>query len=376
MKCSIVGYGSVSAAGVSRQSLDWNARSGRICWKRDPTTGRAIFPVDELVPNAKIQSFTAGRAVDRAGELALYAAEQAVLEAGWSGKDFSILVGCSRGPTSSWESSYHKFLEEGRPPIRTSPNTTLGSLAFVLADYFETSQLTTGLSVTCSSGSHAILHGMAMLLSGMTDRVLVGGTEAPLTSFTLRQMEALRVYSDHAGSTGYPCRPLDTPSTGMALGEGAAFLALERTRNDGGLHIYGLGFAREGQQSSTGMSAEGEALQAAMRRATEQMSGMPDAILAHAPGTKVGDGSELSAIKKVFGAELPTITSLKWATGHTFGASGPLAVTSALRMLELGEVWQLPYQSPKQLQGLPRKILVNATGFGGNAISILLGRSG
>jgi 3-oxoacyl-(acyl-carrier-protein) synthase len=94
----------------------------------------------------------------------------------------------------------------------------------------------------------------------------------------------------------------------------------------------------------------------------------------HAPGTVKGDRSEYRAIQKVFGDSLPALTSNKWKIGHTLGASGLLSLELAVLMLEKQRFIGIPYleeyAAPKRL----RHILVNAVGFGGNAVSILLGR--
>ena len=322
-----------------------------------------------------IKRFTETRGVDRTTLLALHAAREAVSEAGWTeAADFSILVGCSRGPTLAWESAYTAFTEKGLPPLRTSPDTTLGSIGFALADYFGIAGLASSLSVTCSSGFHALVHGVALLQSGMAERVLVGGTEASLSEFTLRQMEVLRVYGNPPAGEAYACRPFASPASGMVIGEGAAFLALERSPTPGKPLITGLGFGREGGQGATGISREGRALQSTMRAATAS-SAVPDLIVAHAPGTRRGDQAERAALAAVFPNTEPAITSLKWATGHTFGASGPLALVAALQMMDVRQPISLPYGPPLN-DIAPKTALVNATGFGGNAVSVAVQAAG
>ena len=59
-----------------------------------------------------------------------------------------------------------------------------------------------------------------------------------------------------------------------------------------------------------------------------------DAIVMHAPGTIQGDKTEFEAIKKVFGNQLPLLTSNKWKVGHTFATSGLLSVELAILMLQ------------------------------------------
>ena len=371
MGCVVVGKGAVSAAGVDPEEQWETYIDQRPCWKEAPDSRLAIYPVIRLPQHAAIEAFTNRRRTDRAGLLALHAASQAVSEAGWAGMDFAILVGCSRGPTGSWEGSYDAFLANDTIPARTSPTTTLGSIGFTLAEYFGTRTLADSLSVTCSSGFHALLHGVALLQSGMVDRVLVGGTEAALTAFTLAQLRALRIYADTPGTAAkHACRPLATPPPGMVLGEGAAFLALERAAPSaaGGVNL-GIGFSQESGVSSTGITDQGLGLQRAMYRATREGSVVPDLLIAHAPGTPRGDAAEVAAVHALFSTAVP-MTSLKWATGHTFGASGPLGLVGAIQMLERQQGIGLPYADislPKRLHS----VLVNATGFGGNAVSVL-----
>lgn len=368
MRCSIVGAGSISAAGQSCTAAEQTYREGIARATRDEVTGLPVYQVRSLPANGEIRRFTEKRPIDRSTLLALHAATEAVEAAGWRERDFAILVGCSRGPTAAWEATYDEFTTTGEPPLRTSPLTTLGSIAFALADFFGTKAVSSGLSVTCSSGLHAVYHGMALLAAGLAERVLVGGTEAPLTPFTLRQMERLRVY---AAPGEFPCRPFADPPTGMVLGEGAGFLALERAADRGNYLIDGIGVARERHPSPTGISAKAKGLQAAMQSALRSGGDSPpDLVIAHAPGTRKGDAAERAAVREVLG-EAP-LTSLKWATGHTFGASGPLAVTAAISALERGAGFVAPYANDFLRPQLVRSVMVNATGFGGNAISLIV----
>ena len=100
-----------------------------------------------------------------------------------------------------------------------------------------------------------------------------------------------------------------------------------------------------------------------------------DSIIMHAPGTLKGDQSEYKAIKKLFGDKIPHLISTKYATGHSFGASGALSMELAILMLQHQEIIEFPYNSMPY--GKPKKlkyIMVNATGFGGNAVSIILSK--
>jgi 3-oxoacyl-(acyl-carrier-protein) synthase len=100
-----------------------------------------------------------------------------------------------------------------------------------------------------------------------------------------------------------------------------------------------------------------------------------DVVVMHAPGTLKGDHSEFEAIKKVFGSQLPALTGNKWKIGHTFGASGMLSLEMAVLMLREQQFFGTPFTTTAKPQERLNYILINAVGFGGNAVSILLSKS-
>jgi 3-oxoacyl-(acyl-carrier-protein) synthase len=120
------------------------------------------------------------------------------------------------------------------------------------------------------------------------------------------------------------------------------------------------------------ISAEADCLQKSMRMALNGIDMKAvDAVVMHAPGTVKGDSSELAAIKNIFGESLPLLTTNKWKVGHTFGASGILNLELAVMMLQHNRFIPSPFYPQTQNRDL-KKILVNAVGFGGNAVSILI----
>ncbi len=253
MIITVAGAGAVSAAGCS-PAAQWDTYvRGKTTWAWDLETGLPIYAIPRLPQVRAIKDFAAGRNTDRSSLLALHAARQAVEAAGWEGdRAFSIIVGCSRGPTLAWEDTFSSFKATGTPPLRSSPATTLGSIGFALADFFGLSGLASSLSVTCSSGFHALVHGIALLESGMAERVLVGGTEASLSPFTLRQMEVLRVYANPRISG-----TLRLPSTGgtgyrNGYGGGSSLLCLGAPFPDGQSPHYRIRLWARGRVRSHG----------------------------------------------------------------------------------------------------------------------------
>ena len=306
---------------------------------------------------------------------AMYVARMAFKKAGWKpGSDIGVNIGSSRGATALFEKYHQEYLASGHSTTLASPNTTLGNIASWVAQDLQSSGPEISHSITCSTALHAVLNAVAWLRSGMAEKFVVGGSEAALTDFTLAQMKALKIYS-RLGNP-YPCRALDWDKSQntMVLGEGAAVACLEREESDNALaYIGGIGFATEVLTHPASLSAEGNCLKRSMEMAIGDIPKEAiDVVVMHAPGTLKGDLSELEAVEKVFGGQLPALTSNKWKIGHTFGASGMFSLEMAILMLREQQFFGVPYSTNLKPLSAINYVLVNAVGFGGNAVSILL----
>ena len=318
------------------------------------------------------------KSLDDSVLFAILASRQAVKNAGWkNGDDFGINIGSSRGATQLFEKHFEEFLATGKTHTLASPSTTLGNISSWIAHDLNAIGPEISHSITCSTALHAVLNGVAWLRSGMAEKFLVGGSEAPLTPFTLAQMQALKIYSK--GNGEFPCRAFDLDKThnSMVLGEGASMACLEIGEFANALgYIEGVGYATEVLEHSISISTDAACFQKSMKMALKDVDlEEVDAIVMHAPGTIKGDLSEYNAIQKVFGEQLPMLTTNKWKIGHTFGASGMLNIELAVLMLQKQEFIGIPYIKEKNKRKAIRKVLVNAVGFGGNAVSILISKN-
>ena len=317
---------------------------------------------------------------------AILASREAVKNAGWDNAEFGVNIGSSRGATQLFERYHQEFLESGKVATLTSPTTTLGNISTWVAHDLKSKGPELSHSITCSTALHALLNGIAWLQAGMADKFLVGGSEAPLTAFTIAQMQALKRYSPlrqaQCDNDAFPCRALDLNKTknSMVLGEGAAMACLEIGEQKNALgYVTGFGYATDDLQHSISITDEAECFQKSMKMALQNVSlDEVDVVVMHAPGTIKGDKSEYKAIQKVFGKNLPMLTTNKWKVGHTFGASGMLNVEMALLMMQQQQFIGVPYNNPFRVSNPERvikNVLINAVGFGGNAVSILLSTS-
>ena len=315
------------------------------------------------------------KSLDNSVLFTILSSRKAVANAGWKKEDnFGINLGSSRGATTLFEKHYKDFLDNGFASVLSSPTTTLGNISSWVAQDLQTSGPEISHSVTCSTALQALLNGIVWLESGRCDKFLVGGSEAPLTDFTIAQMKALKIYA--TANDDYPCQTLDFSKTknSMILGEGAAVCCLEVGQSEKALAtIEGIGYATEILEHSISISAEATCFQKSMTMALLNTNIKDvDAIVMHAPGTIKGDLSEIKAIEKIFGSNIPLLTSNKWKIGHTLGASGMLSIELAVMMLQHQVFIGVPFAVEKTHSKKLNKILINAVGFGGNAVSVLL----
>ena len=315
------------------------------------------------------------KSLDETVLMSILTSRKAMEQAGWhQGDDFGINIGSSRGATQLFEKYHSEFVATGKTSTLTSPTTTLGNISSWVAHDLKTKGPEISHSITCSTALHAILNAAAWLQSGMATKFLVGGSEAPLTAFTLAQMHALKIYVKDTGD--YPCKAFDLTKTKntLVLGEGAAMACLELGEKENALgYIMGLGYATDELEHNISISEDAICFQKTMSMALlDTPLEEVDAIVMHAPGTLKGDTSEYKAIQQLFGDNLPMLTTNKWKIGHTFGASGMLSLELALMMIQHNAFVGVPYVTEPNPRKNIRKVLINAVGFGGNAVSVLV----
>ena len=305
----------------------------------------------------------------------LYVARKAIEKTNWNSEDnFGINIGSSRGATSLFEKYHKEFLETGKSSTLSSPTTTLGNISSWIAHDLQSNGPEISHSITCSTGLHSLLNGVAWLQSGMSEKFMIGASEASLTDFTIAQMQALKVYSKETDE--YPCKAFDLEKkrNTMVLGEAAAVFCLEKGVQENAIAlIKGVGYATEVLKHNTSVTANADCFQKSMKMALGTISPDEiDVIVMHAPGTIKGDSSEINAIQKVFCNKTPFLTTNKWKVGHTFGTSGLLSLELAILILQHQKAIEVPFAKKQNQPKKITKVLVNAVGFGGNAVSVLL----
>jgi acyl transferase domain-containing protein len=193
----------------------------------------------------------------------------------------------------------------------------------------------------CSSGVLALNAAANELTSGRSDLMLAGGVQANTSAGVFIMFSMLGALSRRG-----KLRPFDRNADGTLLGEGLGMLVLKRledARRDKD-RVYavvkGIGLASDGKaKAMLTPRLEGEVL--ALRRAYGACGIDPATISlleAHGTGTTVGDRTEVSCMREIFGergGRLPDIAvgSLKSMISHTIPASaiaGLMKVAMAL----------------------------------------------
>ena len=234
------------------------------------------------------------------------------------------------------------------------------------------------VSTACSSGAAAIKIALEMLRKGEARRILAGGVDSlsRLTCFGFHSLQLV----DPEGS-----RPLDKNRRGMSVAEGAALLLLTTEKSADPLaEILGGGLSCDAYHPAA-PHPRGHGALRAMKKALATAGIEPediDYINLHGTGTPDNDLAEARAVNDLF-AEVPSLSSIKGATGHSLAAAGAIeAVVAALavsrnllpantRCLEPDpEFIFKPLNTP--LNRPVSAVLSNSFGFGGNNAALVI----
>jgi 3-oxoacyl-[acyl-carrier-protein] synthase II len=248
------------------------------------------------------------------------------------------------------------------------------------------------LAFTCASGgsSIAIGHAISLLRAGRVDIAIAGGSES-LTIAGALAMDTLQLCAP--GS----CSPF-TGAPGMTLGEGAAFLVLERhddARTRGAevlAELLGCAVRHDAYDPiASDLSGQGiaRAMSAALQQA-EVTAGEIDWIKASGCSTRDQDMAETIAIKEVFGGQgkCPPVTSLESSFGHANGAAGAIGLAAAILCRKAGVIPATLHSSTPRLgcdldyvPNRPRNskislFMTNTLAFGGGNVTLVGGAPG
>lgn len=327
------------------------------------------------------------RVVSRTTLMGAYAIKQAIKDAGIIASDYDRIVivnGTTVGGMDITE-QYFSNMKTDDSFLGVLEHHDCGSSSNEMAEICGIKADVCTISTACSSALNAVMVGAEMLKNDEADIVIAGGTEA-LSLFHLNGFNTLMILD--CGQ----CRPFDDTRAGINLGEGAAYLVLQRERDcpDKTPKAFITGYANACDAfHQTASSDDGKGASLAMSEALKMAKLEPKDIQyinAHGTGTPNNDLTEGVAIKKVFGNSLPYISSTKAYTGHTTSASGSIELVISLLAMEHSFIpsnlgWNNPIEngvtpSVGNISCLIENVMCNSFGFGGNDSSLILSKTG
>jgi 3-oxoacyl-[acyl-carrier-protein] synthase-1 len=388
----VTGIGIISAIGHNAaEALDSlrNGRSGVGPITILETVHKDELPVAEIRLTNRQLGDMAGISdltfLTRTSLLGILASREAFQSAGLSARDKDFRTGVVSASTVGGmdkTENFFRIFDRGTPYNDFIFTHDCGDSTERIADTLGIRDYVTTISTACSSSANAIMHGAKLIRHGVLDRVVAGGTDA-LSRFTLNGFNTLMILDKN------PCRPFDITRTGLNLGEGAAYLVLESEEAVQGRPVLAelTGYANANDAyHQTASSPDGTGPYLSMSGAL-QMSGMSpdriDYINAHGTGTDNNDLTEGIAIERIFGGNIPPVSSTKPFTGHTLGAAAAVEAVISILAIRNGLVFpnlhfytrmeELSFDPVKQLltgQEI-RNVLSNSFGFGGNDSTLI-----
>ena len=393
MSIAITGLGIVCAIGNDITSVLTSLRQKKsgIGIMRYLQSEHTELPVGEVkLSNEEMMSMLdldKGEAWSRTTLMGAIAVRQALTQAGvfgLDGKKVALISGTTVGGMDVTE-RYFEQMQESDEMLHVITKHDCGSTTDDIAricglDGAETITVSTA----CSSAVNSIIIGAEMLKSGEADIVIAGGAEA-LSKFHLNGFNTLMILDKEQ------CRPFDATRAGLNLGEGAAFVVMQKSADveNGKALAYVSGYGNRCDAfHQTASSENGEGAYLAMTEALEMAGLKPQDIQyinAHGTGTPNNDSSESAAIRRVFGNSIPPISSTKAFTGHTTSASGSIETVFSILAMQNGFVpASLGWEKQDDNCITPsigidsidiENVVCNSFGFGGNDSSIILSKT-
>jgi 3-oxoacyl-[acyl-carrier-protein] synthase II len=395
----VTGAGIVTALGTGWEKNASGFRAGKTAFRpvtlfdvsRQRVKMAAEVDLPEKMPATLLSARQSAR-LDRASALLLLAAVEAWQQSGWKPSDeIPLVLGTTSGGMPLGEDYFRQAVRtprlHRRQPTRAFQYQSHSQGRIVL-DALGLGGPVNIISNACASGACAVGQAWELIRSGAAEKVFAGGYDV-LSQLVFAGFDALQALSPTR------CRPFDKNRDGLAVGEGAAMLAVETlaSAQRRGAEILGeiIGYATTiDRHHLTQPHPEGNAAFAAMTQACAIAGVTPaeiDYLNAHGTGTQLNDSAEAAAINQWAGTRAATlpVSSTKASVGHLLGGAG--AVEAVICLMALCGQWlppELALETPDPLCQFPlvtqrrdaavNTVLSNSFGFGGVNATLILRR--
>ena len=406
----ITGLGCVTALGESADVM-FNAvcegKSGISEIKAFDTSKYAVHFGGE-VKDFKITDYVSSRIakrMDRFTRMAMASSIQAFEDSGidlnTANKDrIGCIIGTGIGGLKEIEDQHVRLLNKG--PKKVSPFCVpklMGNAASgCVSIHYGLAGPNMCIVTACASASNAIGEAHYNILTGRSDVMITGGSEAALTPIGLASFCSLKSLSTRNDDPQTASRPFDKTRNGFVLSEGAGIVVLEEYEHakNRGANIYcemlGYGATCDGYHITAPIPDGGGAAKA-MKIALADAGVNPeqvDYINAHGTSTELNDIAESTAIRTVFGDHVYKlcVSSTKSCLGHLLGASGAVELIISAKTIKdsiipptinLTEVDKRCDPKIDYVPGEARNAKVNVAisnslGFGGHNCCLVVGK--
>ncbi|MFC8846784.1 MULTISPECIES: beta-ketoacyl-[acyl-carrier-protein] synthase family protein [unclassified Micromonospora] len=411
----ITGIGVLAPGGIGVKEFWSLLGDGRTATRRislfDPTPFRSQIAAEiDFDPYLSGLTPQEVRRMDRAAQLAVVAAREAVEDSGLDPEELAahrvgVTVGSAVGATMGLDQEYRVVSDGGRlelvdheyAPPHLYNHFVPSSFAAEVAWATGAEGPATVVSNGCTSGIDAVGHACELIREGSVDIVIAGATDAPISPITVACFDAIKATSPRNDDPEHASRPFDATRNGFVLGEGSAIFVLEEyehaRRRNAHIHAEIAGFAsRCNAFHMTGLRPDGREMAEAIRTALAEARVNPediDYVNAHGSGTKQNDRHETAALKLSLGhhAYATPVSSIKSMIGHSLGAVGSLEIAASALAIETGLIpptANLHNPDPEcDLDYVPRvariqrvdTVLTVGSGFGGFQSAMVLTRA-
>lgn len=402
----ITGLGAVSPVGIGADAVFTSVTEGRsgiapiTSFDASAYATRFAGVIDDWDPTPWIEAKEARR-LARFQQFAVASAQQAVDDAGLEIPEseahrVGVIVGSGIGGLGTMEEQ--KEVLDAKGPGRVSPFLVPMMIVDLAAGHISIRFGAKGINYApvsaCATGNHSIGEAGEAIRRGDADVVIAGGFDCGVTPLGLAGFCAARSLSTRNDDPQGASRPFDADRDGFVMGEGGGIVILEELEHARarGARIYtelaGYGASADAYHL-TAPAPDGDGARRAMVQALERAAMRADEvgyINAHGTSTELGDAAETGAIKRVFGADAPPVSSTKSMTGHLLGGAGALEAVICVRAItDCVLPPTINYQTPDpacDLDYVPNTArearidaaMSNSFGFGGHNATLLFRR--
>lgn len=354
-RVAVTGIGVVTCTGVGTDAM-WDSLSNG----RSGITPITHFDASEYSSRfaGYIHDFDASSLVDkkelrrmaRFQQFAVVAADEALHDAGLSEIDDDLapragcIIGSGIGGLQVMEEQTALLLERG--PSRISPFLVPMMIVDLAAGLVSIRYNLKGINYApvsaCATGNHALGEAFEAIRRNDADVVVAGGFDSGVTPLGVAGFCASRALSTNNDDPTGASRPWSATRDGFVIAEGGAVLVLEEWEHAvaRGAHIraelVGYGASADAYHI-TAPAPDGNGAMRAMQASLAQAGLAPadiDYINAHGTSTPVGDVAETNAVKKVFGSDVPLVSSTKSMMGHMLGGAGAAEAAACILAME------------------------------------------